>query len=77
MKPNAMEWVIEIESGINWSIICCCGAEDEARQRAGYFRMMQCFSGRALRVRCHNKKCGAPTRGNDEALENLEFWQRL
>lgn len=46
-----MKWVIEVESGINWSIVCHCDSQDEAHQRAGYFRPMACFSGRALRIR--------------------------
>ncbi len=46
-----MEWVIEVESGINWSVVCCCGSEDEAVRRARYFRPMACFSGRELRIR--------------------------
>lgn len=45
------KWVIEVESGINWSIVCHCGSKDEAEQRARYFRPMQCFSGRELRIR--------------------------
>jgi hypothetical protein len=46
-----MQWVIEVESGVNWSIVCHCGSEEEAGSRARYFRPMQCFSGREIRIR--------------------------
>lgn len=46
-----MKWVIEVESGINWSIICHCGSEYEAITRAAYFHPMACFSGREIRIR--------------------------
>lgn len=45
------QWVIEVESGINWSTVCRCGSEGEAERRARYFRPMSCFSGRELRIR--------------------------
>lgn len=48
---EALPWSIEIESGINWSIVCCCGSEQEAERRAAYFRPMACFSGPAIRIR--------------------------
>jgi len=46
-----MQWVIEVESGVGWSIVCHCGSEEEAGSRAQYFRPMQCFSGREIRIR--------------------------
>jgi hypothetical protein len=46
-----MNWVIEVDSVMQWSIVCHCGSQDEAESRARYFRPMQCFSGRELRVR--------------------------
>jgi len=44
-------WFVEVESGIGWSVVCCCGSKDEATKRAAYFRPMACFSGRELRIR--------------------------
>lgn len=46
-----MKWVIEVESGMRWSIVCHCGSKGEATNRADYFRPMACFSGRELRIR--------------------------
>lgn len=46
-----MQWVIEVENGVRWSIVCHCGSEDEAERLARYFRPMACFSGRELRIR--------------------------
>jgi len=46
-----MKYVIEVESGMRWSIVCHCGSKAEAEQRAAYFRPMACFSGREIRIR--------------------------
>src|SRR6185295_1235857 len=50
-KGERMKYVIEVESGMRWSIVCHCGSKAEAEQRAAYFRPMACFSGREIRIR--------------------------
>jgi hypothetical protein len=45
------QWLIEVESGIDWLIICSCGSQAETERMALYFRPMQCFSGREMRTR--------------------------
>lgn len=50
-REEAMKYVIEVESGMGWSIVCGCGSKTEAEKRANYFRPMACFSGREIRIR--------------------------
>lgn len=46
-----MTWLVEIDIGTTWQVICRCASYPEAIKTAAYFRPMQGFSGRTIRTR--------------------------